>query len=144
MEGLEERLSSATQNPASPAYRLSRLVAEITQRQASGSTLLHLKSSCPCPTTHSIGQVDQQQHRMRGKACILADIAHKAIREVDQVVLQQSNSSNSRDSGQSQLPTPSNWSCASTEPHHVTLLVLHCTSCGGHRHLGLHSQLLSL
>jgi len=27
MEGLEERLSSATQNPASPAYRLSRLVS---------------------------------------------------------------------------------------------------------------------
>eukprot|EP00775_Hariotina_reticulata_P009698 gene9698-9857_t len=28
IEGLEERLSSATQNPASPAYKLSRLVAE--------------------------------------------------------------------------------------------------------------------
>jgi hypothetical protein len=33
MEGLEERLSSATQNPASPAYRLSRLITEVTQMQ---------------------------------------------------------------------------------------------------------------
>lgn len=33
MEGLEERLSSATQNPASPAYRLSRMVSEVTQMQ---------------------------------------------------------------------------------------------------------------
>lgn len=33
MEGLEERLSSATQNPASPAYRLSRMITEVTQMQ---------------------------------------------------------------------------------------------------------------
>ena len=33
MEGLEERLSSATQNPATPAYRLSRMISEVTQMQ---------------------------------------------------------------------------------------------------------------
>lgn len=38
MEGLEERLSSATQNPASPAYRLSRMVTEVTQMQVSPAT----------------------------------------------------------------------------------------------------------
>lgn len=48
MEGLEERLSSATQNPASPAYKLSRLVAEVTQRQASADTLVHLTPSLMC------------------------------------------------------------------------------------------------
>jgi hypothetical protein len=33
MEGLEERLSSATQHPASPAYRLSRMISEVTQME---------------------------------------------------------------------------------------------------------------
>jgi hypothetical protein len=33
MEALEERLSSATQNPASPAYRLSRMISEVTQME---------------------------------------------------------------------------------------------------------------
>lgn len=33
MEGLEERLSSATQNPASPDHRLARMVADVTQMQ---------------------------------------------------------------------------------------------------------------
>eukprot|EP00879_Flechtneria_rotunda_P029235 GHRR01031533.1.p1 GENE.GHRR01031533.1~~GHRR01031533.1.p1 ORF type:complete len:152 (-),score=34.88 GHRR01031533.1:413-868(-) len=33
LEALEERLSSATQNPAQPSYRLSRMVTEVTQMQ---------------------------------------------------------------------------------------------------------------
>ena len=37
MEGLEERLQSATQSPAQPPYKLARLISEVTQMQVRGA-----------------------------------------------------------------------------------------------------------
>lgn len=57
MEGLEERLSSATQHPASPAYRLSRMVTEVTQMQVCQASAVALNSGttsagrCSCSCT---------------------------------------------------------------------------------------------
>lgn len=53
MEGLEERLSSATQNPASPSYKLSRMVSEITQMEVGTAQLgesvqVFCSSMCAC------------------------------------------------------------------------------------------------
>ncbi|KAF8072570.1 hypothetical protein HT031_000230 [Scenedesmus sp. PABB004] len=49
MEGLEERLSSATANPASPAYRLSRMIAEVGQMQ--GRAVIVVEVTRPSPST---------------------------------------------------------------------------------------------
>jgi hypothetical protein len=57
MEGLEERLSSATQNPASPAYRLSRLVAETTQMQGRAVIVVEVTRPTPATTPQQLANI---------------------------------------------------------------------------------------
>jgi hypothetical protein len=59
MEGLEERLSSATQNPASPAYRLSRLVSETTQMQGRAVIVVEVTRPTPATTPQQLAKLAQ-------------------------------------------------------------------------------------
>lgn len=57
MEGLEERLSSATQNPASPAYRLSRMVSEVTQMQGRAVIVVEVTRPSPATTPEQLANI---------------------------------------------------------------------------------------
>jgi hypothetical protein len=57
MEGLEERLSSATQNPASPAYRLTRLIAETTQMQGRAVIVVEVTRPTPATTPQQLANI---------------------------------------------------------------------------------------
>jgi indole-3-glycerol phosphate synthase len=59
MEALEERLSSATQNPASPAYKLSRLVAETTQMQGRAVIVVEVTRPTPATTPQQLAKLAQ-------------------------------------------------------------------------------------
>ncbi len=56
LEALEERLSSATQTPASPAYRFSRLVSELTERQGRAAIVVEVTRPSPSATAAQLGQ----------------------------------------------------------------------------------------
>lgn len=60
MEGLEERLSSATQNPAQPSYRLSQLITEVTQMQGRAVIVVEVTRPTPATTPQQLGVLAKQ------------------------------------------------------------------------------------
>jgi indole-3-glycerol phosphate synthase len=57
MEALDERLQSATQNPANPPYRLAQRVAEVVEREGRAALVVELRRPTPSTTPEQLAEL---------------------------------------------------------------------------------------